>query len=201
MDVLSTRAYIDGTRYYDSAECFLYFLSRLLRFAPQASELHNAFGPLLLQRTLERVGTAADPIAIAMRILICAQLGGVIIESDLSALRALQCIDGGWPIGYVYRMGSSAVRIGSRGLATAMALKAIRAVQALPSPSALNAAFLTSLSLRRLSWPVILEQGIRASSETKVRHRRGLSIGDASRWFTQRFRRRSIDHTNVVAVA
>ena len=37
----------------------------------------------------------------------------------------MQCEDGGWEIGYIYRYGISGMKIGSRGYTTAMAIKAI----------------------------------------------------------------------------
>jgi hypothetical protein len=123
IEVLRNRAYMGGTRYYETPECFLYFVSRLLcRTGDQ--ELHLTLKPLLKERVHERVGADGDSITLAMRILTC-DLVGIRDEVDLRALRSLQCIDGGWDVGYMFKYGSSGIRIGNRGLSTALAIKAI----------------------------------------------------------------------------
>ena len=57
-----------------------------------------------------------------------AGIGGMerVWESDLMKLRDLQCMDGGWEIGWLCKYGSSGVEIGNRGLCTAFAVKAIQ---------------------------------------------------------------------------
>ncbi|KDQ57457.1 hypothetical protein JAAARDRAFT_130231 [Jaapia argillacea MUCL 33604] len=126
-EVLYNRAYLDGTRYYTSPECFLFFLSRLLQSSDD-SELHATLEPLLRERVQERIGTEGDALALAMRILTCASLG-IRDEVDLRTLLPMQCEDGGWEIGWVYTYGSSGVKIGNRGFTTALAVKAVEAVE------------------------------------------------------------------------
>lgn len=125
-EVLLNRAYLDGTRYYETAECFLFFVSRLLATSGD-QDLHATLKPLLKERVQERIGTEGDSLALAMRILVCDFLG-IRDETDLRALRPLQCEDGGWEIGWMYKYGSSGIRIGNRGLTTAFAIKAIEAI-------------------------------------------------------------------------
>lgn len=124
--VLEYRAYLDGTRYYETAECFLYFLSRLLE-STNDEELHAKIKPLLKERLQERIGEVGDALALAMRILACTTLG-IKDEVDLRKLLALQWEDGGWEVGWVYKYGSTGVKIGNRGLTTAMAIKAIESM-------------------------------------------------------------------------
>lgn len=124
--VLLNRAYLDGTRYYQTAECFLFFLSRLLA-SSEDRELHALLKPLLRERIQERIGVEGDSVALAMRILVC-DFVGLRDEIDFRSLLSLQCEDGGWEVGWVYKYGSSGLRIGNRGLATAFALNALRAM-------------------------------------------------------------------------
>jgi hypothetical protein len=128
INVLKHRAYLEGTRYYCTPEAFLYCFHRLLLRAPA---LRQEFGPLLRQRTLERVGEPADALCHAMRILILAEYDeNSAIERELKVLRNKQESDGAWEMSYIYAYGSSGLRIGSRGLATAFALAAFRAAEA-----------------------------------------------------------------------
>lgn len=124
--VLQHRAYLDGTRYYETAECFLYFVSRLLE-STDDEKLHAKLKPVLKERLRERIGAAGDALALAMRVLACATVG-VRDELDMRLLLRLQSEDGGWEAGWVYKYGSSGVKIGNRGLTTAMAINAIESL-------------------------------------------------------------------------
>ena len=59
-----------------------------------------------------------------MRILTCSSLD-VNHGLDRRALLDLQCDDGGWEGGWLYRHGSTGVKLGNRGVTTALAIKAI----------------------------------------------------------------------------
>jgi hypothetical protein len=134
LGVLEHRAYLDGTRYYETAECFLFFAARLLRSAGDDATLYAHLAPLLRERVLERAGCPGDALALAMRVLAGAAVG-LRMERDLAALLPLQCEDGGWGPGWVYKYGSSGLKIGNRGLTTALALNAIAALYPrLPQP-------------------------------------------------------------------
>ncbi|KZV70680.1 HAD-like protein [Peniophora sp. CONT] len=98
--VLEHRAYDDGTRYYEGAEPFLFFLSRLLKLNNDAA-LHARLDTLFAARVAERIGTSGDALALAMRILACAQ-AGIRDEVDMRTLRMMQEEDGGWPSGWFY---------------------------------------------------------------------------------------------------
>jgi hypothetical protein len=130
--VLEHRAYLDGTRYYETAECFLFFASKLL-LATSDAILHARLVPLLRTRILERSGASGDALALAMRVL-AGTVVGLRLEQDFTQLLPLQCEDGGWGPGWMYKYGSSNIKIGNRGLTTALALNAISALQSLPSP-------------------------------------------------------------------
>jgi hypothetical protein len=130
LGVLEHRAYLKGTRYYETAECFLFFASRLLRTAADAS-LHARLAPLLRERIVERAGAPGDALALSMRVLAGAVVG-VRMERDLAALLPMQCEDGGWDLSWVYKQGSSDIKIGNRGLTTVLALNAIAALESQP---------------------------------------------------------------------
>jgi hypothetical protein len=125
--VLAHRAYLDGTRYYETAECFLFFAARLLRTACSDGALQTRLAPLLRERVLERAGCPGDALALAMRVLAGAAVG-LRMERDLAALLPLQREDGGWEPSWVYKYGSSGLKLGNRGLTTAFALNAIAAL-------------------------------------------------------------------------
>jgi FMN phosphatase YigB (HAD superfamily) len=121
--VVLNRAYIEGTPVYNSAEPVLFFLSCLLQENPGAPELQSLREPLAAALR-ERVGQRSDSFAIATRVLAC-QAMGVWADSDISYLKELQESDGGWEIGWVCCFGRSKKRIGSRGVVTAYAIKAL----------------------------------------------------------------------------
>ena len=127
LGVLEHRAYLDGTRYYETAECFLFFSARLLHKVRDEA-LHARLARLLRERVLERAGcTPGDALALAMRVVVGASVG-LRLERDLAALLPLQYEDGGWGPSWIYKYGSSGIKIGNRGLTTALALNAIAAL-------------------------------------------------------------------------
>lgn len=134
-EVLLNHAYLDGTRYYETPECFLFFLMRLLERSGDA-DLHALLKDLLKERVQERMGAEGDALTLAMRLVVCTYFG-LRNEVDLRALRQLQCEDGGWENGWFYKYGSSGIRIGNRGLTTVLAMKAVEAMTPSlpPSPS------------------------------------------------------------------
>ena len=120
--VLRTRAYEYGTLYFPSGDAFLFFLARLLDVSPSARQ---RLGKLFAERVQERCGAGGDALALAMR-GVAAASAGVRAASDCERLRAMQEEDGSWPVGWVCRYGSGGVRIGNKGLTTALAVAAIR---------------------------------------------------------------------------
>lgn len=122
-EVLLHRAYLDGTFYYKSAECFLFYLGRLLG-CTQDAELHRWLEPLLKERVQERIGQSGSALDLAMRILTCSALG-IKDQVDLDGLLSLQCEDGGWGLDWMYRYARSGIEMGNRGVTTALAINAI----------------------------------------------------------------------------
>ena len=128
--VLLHRTYIHGTHYYPSPDCCLYFFGRLLQ-SPNDEHLRATLGPLLKERIQERVGQSGNAFDLATRILACSSLD-VSCGADRNALLDLQCEDGGWEAGWLYSYGTSGVKIGNRGVTTAMAVKAISSSEEFP---------------------------------------------------------------------
>ncbi|RDW69085.1 uncharacterized protein DSM5745_08845 [Aspergillus mulundensis] len=132
-DVLKNRAYIDGTRYYVTPEAFLYTMSRLLQCTEgHALEGHAELVSLLRDRVAERIGLPGDAVALSMRLLVCLYVGveGAGVDVDEDRLREMQGEDGGWETGWVYRNGwKSNLRIGNRGMATALAVRALETLE------------------------------------------------------------------------
>lgn len=121
--VLLHRTYIQGTHYYPSPDCCLFFFGRLLQSSHDV-HLKATLGSLLQERTQERVGQSGSALDLAMRILTCCSLN-LDCGIDRRALLDLQCEDGGWKGGWMYKYGSSGIKLGNRGVTTAMAIKAI----------------------------------------------------------------------------
>ena len=130
LGLLEHRAYLDGTLFYETAECFLFFAARLLRSTHDAP-LHARLVPLLRACIIERAGCPGDALALAMRVLAGAAVD-LRLERDLEALLPLQCEDGGWELSWLYKLHTSGDKIGNRGLTTALALNAIAALHPQP---------------------------------------------------------------------
>ena len=122
-DVLLHRTYIQGTHYYSTPDCCLFFFGRLLHSSTD-THLQATLGALLEERMQERVGQDGSALDLAMRVLTCRSLG-LSYDVDRRALLDLQCEDGGWEAGWMYKYGSTGVQVGNRGVTTAMAVKAI----------------------------------------------------------------------------
>ncbi|KAJ5507004.1 HAD-like protein [Penicillium freii] len=124
-DVVIRRAYTVGTAYYPTPEEFLYFFTRFLGFIQKSHPaVYKEFSELLIPRLKERIRIPVDPVGLAMRLIACEQFG-IADEADLKALLAVQCEDGGWEMGVLYQYASKKLKIGNRGVSTALALQAI----------------------------------------------------------------------------
>lgn len=113
-----------GTRYSPSPDCCLGFFTRLLLSSPHDDHLQKTLGPLLKSRVQERIGASGSALDLAMRVLACTSLG-IDCSLDRHALLTCQCQDGSWENGWIYRYGSTGVKIRNRGVTTALAVKAI----------------------------------------------------------------------------
>ena len=122
-DTLVKREYLQGSHYYTSPDCCLYFFGRLLR-SSNDDYLQSMLGSLLKERVQERVGQSGNALDIAVRILVCKWLS-LDCGADCHTLLNMQCEDGGWNAGWMYRYGSTGVKIGNRGVTTAMAIRAL----------------------------------------------------------------------------
>ena len=125
-DALLSRTYINGTRYYQTAETFLYF-AYLFVEESKSADIRRKWTPLLRVRLMElRCGAGpSDALALAMRILLSTKLELTPDPSDVAALIAMQNADGSWCSGWFYKYGSSGVLIENVGFTTALALKAL----------------------------------------------------------------------------
>ncbi|KAI1108083.1 HAD-like protein [Nemania sp. NC0429] len=123
--MLLDRSYAKGTRYYPSPDCCLGFIDRLLRSSRNA-HLQTSLAPLLASRLRERLGMSGDALDLAMRVKSCTHMG-IACEDDRSRLLDMQCEDGGWEGGWIYRYGSTGVKVGNRGVTTAVAVAALSA--------------------------------------------------------------------------
>ena len=70
------------------------------------------------------MGKTGSALDLAMRVLSCCALG-IDYGMDREALLKQQCKDGSWMNGWMYRYGSTGIRIGNLGVTTALAVKAI----------------------------------------------------------------------------
>lgn len=123
-DILLYRSYAKF-RYYFSPEPFFYYLGRLLRCSTD-HELHSRLKPLLKERIGERIGTDNNPLGLAIRVLLCEELG-ISNEVDYQTLLTLQQEDGSWGIGWIYQYGQSKTKVGNRFVTAALAIKAVKA--------------------------------------------------------------------------
>ena len=135
-DILLHRAYLEGTRYFHTPEVLFFLITRLLACSDD-TKLHELLQPLLKDRVRERIGAEGDALALAMRVLVC-DFVGIRNEADLRRLLPLQCIDGGWEIGWIYHYGLTDILVGNRGLTTALAIKAIEAVAPVSPQAGIN---------------------------------------------------------------
>jgi hypothetical protein len=122
-NILHNRGYVNGAAQYLLAESFLFFTACLISENPDKMQIQG-LRESLIAGLRERVGRRDDSFAVAARVLACQSMN-VWAGSDISYLKELQNLDGGWDIGWVCRYGRSQKRIGSRGVVTAFAIKAL----------------------------------------------------------------------------
>ena len=122
-NILLQRTYIEGTHYYPSPDCCLFFFGRLLQSSNDV-HLKAKLGPVLKERTQERVEKTGSALDLAMRILTCSALD-LKCDIDRRTLLDLQREDGSWEVGWLYVYGSTGVKLGNHGVTTAMAVKAL----------------------------------------------------------------------------
>jgi hypothetical protein len=108
--VLQRRAYIYGTPFYPVPEAFFYFLSRLLlRLKSRRAGVYSQMRCLLIERLEERIGVPVDAASLAMRLLVCHQVG-IRDVRGLEELLSMQEADGGWEMGTFYSYASKKLK-------------------------------------------------------------------------------------------
>ena len=125
-DVLYHRAYLNGTRYYQSPDTFLYFYARLLLENPHSDVSRDEV--VLRERLIERVNGEGDAMSLAMRVLAC-HFVGIRNELDLKRLLDKQQEDGSFAIGWLCQYGKTQMKLGNRALTTALAIRAIEVMR------------------------------------------------------------------------
>ena len=180
-EVLINRGYVDGTCYYATPECFLFFMARLLE-QTKDTDADILLRPIFWERVQERTGGEGDALALAMRVLACASVG-IRNEADLHTLLSLQQEDGSWEAGWIYRYGYYGVGIGNRGLTTALAINAVEALSRLPQaplyepkPSVPES---YQISIASRNSPVV---GDHLQSRTENAHHNGGGNSPAGKW-------------------
>ncbi|KAF5553639.1 hypothetical protein FMEXI_2288 [Fusarium mexicanum] len=122
--VLETRAFLHGSRYYKIPDWFIYILSDLCARRPSDEDLQR-MRDLLLECVQERMGCDDNILGAAMRAL-SAQSLGLKNDRDLRILLESQQLDGGWELAWLWSYATKPLKIGSRGVVTAMAMDAIQ---------------------------------------------------------------------------
>jgi hypothetical protein len=118
---LAEERYRDGTRYYQTAESFLYFLGRLVSAFPLAyADLRGSLRSALARR----MATSAHPIDLAQRAIVARWLGAR-NTAEQALLQVQQQPDGAWPADSLFRYGRSRQLFGSAALSTAFAVGAL----------------------------------------------------------------------------
>lgn len=125
-EVLVNRQFREGTRYYHSADTFLYFTARFVR---RFHQVHGLLLAPLREALRERQGASDHTIDLAQRAIIAQWLRA----DDAGEGRKLlnqQERDGCWPADSLFHYGRKKIYFGSRVLATAFALRAVRGAEA-----------------------------------------------------------------------
>ena len=92
-DILISRRYNQGTYFYRSPDAFLFFFARLVNHFPY---LKLQWGYELKRAVLERLGTRANAMELAMRLYMGRSLG-LDIHNHVERLLQQQGADGSWP--------------------------------------------------------------------------------------------------------
>ncbi|KAI8653792.1 hypothetical protein NCS56_01334300 [Fusarium sp. Ph1] len=122
--LLNTEAYLLGTRYYENPDWFLFLLSDVCGKRSNDEEL-SEMRRLLTSQIQDRIGCDRNIFGAALRSL-AAQALGIVNKKDIKTLLETQLIDGGWEKQWLWKYGKEAVKLGSRGVVTAMAVRAIK---------------------------------------------------------------------------
>ena len=120
--IMKMRGFQDGTRYYRTADFFLYFGSCLIVKAPHP---HKRLQPVLRDCTLERTEAPGDTLSPACRVIVSARCG-ISWRKDFERLLMTQEEDGSFGAGLCYRFARGGLDFYHRGLTASLAILAIK---------------------------------------------------------------------------
>jgi hypothetical protein len=138
LEFLHSGDWMHGTRYYCTAELFLFFLARFYRsllthpHTLETSALASQIQKELRKAVRELVGREGDALQRAMRILVWNEIqdGDLAMEKwaeeEIDALVRMQDGDGSWGDCWIYRFAGNGVRLGNRGLTSVVVGRALR---------------------------------------------------------------------------
>ncbi|MCK5415940.1 methyltransferase domain-containing protein [Candidatus Parcubacteria bacterium] len=118
--MLKSGKYLEGSRFYHSPECFLYALSRLMKFPKIKKKLKTN----LEEQLKNRIGKTNNPLDLAMRNVIADTLG-IQNQKEKNVLLSIQEKAGSWPMDALYREGTKPRYFTNKSLPTAFALQAL----------------------------------------------------------------------------
>ncbi|KAM0461264.1 hypothetical protein ACHAPV_004583 [Trichoderma viride] len=123
--LLRTKTYELGSRYYENIDYMPYILSNLCSRRPTDPSLAE-MRELLKNEIRDRSGCDSDVLGAALRTLSAQAMGVPYAKRDVRVLLESQQLDGGWNRVWIFKYGKEDIKVGSRGVITAMAVKAIR---------------------------------------------------------------------------
>ncbi|KAM0249706.1 hypothetical protein ACHAQJ_008908 [Trichoderma viride] len=123
--LLRTKTYELGSRYYENIDYMPYILSSLCSRRPTDPSL-SEMRELLMNEIRDRAGCDDDVLGAALRTLSAQAMGVPYAKRDVRVLLESQQLDGGWNRVWLFKYGKEDIKVGSRGVITAMAVKALR---------------------------------------------------------------------------
>ena len=120
-EIIKTNEYLNGSRYYNSPNAFLFALIRIIN---KFKSFDVKFKEQLYMSIKQSIGKEEYPIDIAMVVIVAKSLG---INSDIDQKKLIdmQNDDGSWPADALFRFGSKEKYFGSKALTTAYAIRAL----------------------------------------------------------------------------
>jgi hypothetical protein len=120
-NTLQTSEYLNGSRYYNSPDAFLFAINRIANKFPM---FKKRFKKSLYESINNRIKKAEHPLDIAMTIIV-AKSFDINTKSYKNKLINLQNSNGSWPADALFRFGSVEKYFGSQALSTAYAIRAL----------------------------------------------------------------------------
>lgn len=106
-----------------------YILSNLCSRRPSDPSL-SEMRELLIAEIKDRAGCDENTLGAALRTLSAQAMGVPCARRDVRVLQESQQLDGGWERVWLFKYGKEDIRVGSRGVITAMAVKGLGQVAA-----------------------------------------------------------------------